>query len=122
MKQESKHLDKVFIALANKHRRAIAHRLSLQPSSISDLADMLKLSLPAIHKHITILEDAKLLQRKKSGRLNFLALNRDAFTLLRQWLDGYHSYWGTNAETLKNYIQWIEEKQVKQVRKNKNIK
>lgn len=113
MKQESKQLDVVFTALANKHRRAITYRLSLQPSSISELAKVLKLSLPAIHRHIKTLEAAKLLQRKKSGRCNFLAINRDAFTLLREWIEGYHSYWGTNAESLNNYIQWIEKKQIK---------
>ena len=113
MKQESKHLDAVFTALANKHRRAIAHRLSLQPSSISDLANVLKLSLPAIHKHIRVLEEAKLLQRKKSGRCNFLALNRDAFTALAGWIEGYHWYWGTNAESLENYVKWIEAKHIK---------
>ena len=113
MKQESKHLDAVFTALANKHRRAITYRLSLQPSSISELAKVLKLSLPAIHKHIRVLEEAKLLQRKKSGRCNFLALNRDALTALREWIESYHSYWGTNAESLKNYVKWIEGKQIK---------
>jgi len=108
MKYESKQLDAAFTALANKHRRAIVYRLSLQPSSISDLANELKLSLPAIHKHIGILEGAKLLKRRKSGRSNFLALNRDALTALRRWIEQYHAYWGSNKESLENYVKWIE--------------
>lgn len=108
MKHEGQQLDDVFTALANKYRRAIVHRLSLHPSSISKLSDELKLSLPAIHKHIKLLEKAKLLQRKKSGRSHFLALNRNAFTVIRAWVEQYHSYWGGNAETLDNYIMWIE--------------
>ena len=108
MEYESKRLDAVFTALANKQRRAIVYRLSLQPSSISGLANELKLSLPAIHKHITILEQAKCLQRKKSGRSNFLALNRDALSALREWIGQYHAYWGSNRESLENYVKWIE--------------
>ena len=108
MKYESKTLDAAFTALANKQRRAIVYRLSLQPSSISRLANELKLSLPAIYKHIGILEKAKLLQRKKSGRTNFLALNRNALVTLREWIEQYHAYWGSNEESLENYIKWIE--------------
>ena len=106
MKKESKQLDAVFTALANEYRRAIVYRLSLQPSTISSLANELQLSLPAIHKHIKILEQAKLLQRKKSGRSNFLALNRDALITLHEWIAQYHPYWGSNTESLENYITW----------------
>jgi len=104
----SKQLSDTFEALANKHRRAIVHRLSLQPASISQLANEQKLSLPAIHKHIKILEQAKLLKRKKSGRVNFLALDRSGLLLMQDWIQQYHAYWGTNEETLENYIASIE--------------
>ncbi len=108
MKHESKQLDGIFTALANKQRRAMVYRLSLQPSSISKLANELGLSLPAIHKHISVLEKAKLLNRKKSGRSNFLALNRDALVALRKWTEQYHAYWGNNDETLENYISHLK--------------
>jgi DNA-binding transcriptional ArsR family regulator len=108
MKYESKQLDAAFEALANKQRRAIVYRLSVQPSSISDLANKLGLTLQSIHRHLRILEAAKLLQRKKSGRSNFLALDRSALVALRDWIDQYHAYWGNNEETLTNYVQWIE--------------
>jgi predicted transcriptional regulator len=49
-------LDLLFGALANEHRREIIYSLGLQPSSISRLASLRGLSLPAIHKHITVLE------------------------------------------------------------------
>ena len=107
MKYEGKQLAAIFEALANEHRRVIIYHLSLQPSSISVLANVLKLSLPAIHKHISVLEKAKFLKRKKSGRCNFLALNRDAFAKLNSWMAGYHSYWGNNNESLANYVKWI---------------
>src|SRR5437667_6718327 len=104
----AKHLSDTFEALANEHRRSIVHRLSLLPASIGQLADAEQLSLPAIHKHIKILERAKLVQRKKSGRTNFLALDRTALRELRDWIEEYHAYWGTNDETLENYVAGIE--------------
>ncbi len=79
-------LDIIFEALANKHRREIIYVLSLQPCSISRLASMRGLSLPAIHKHIKVLEKADMIIRKKIGRTNFLALNRDSLRGLQEWV------------------------------------
>ena len=100
-------LDNVFEALANKHRREIIYVLSLQPCSISHLASMRGLSLPAIHKHIKLLENAGLTLRKKIGRTNFLALNRESLRGLQDWLMQYHTYWGSDQETLENYAQYL---------------
>ena len=82
-------LDKIFEALGNQHRREIIYALSLQPHSISQLAKMRKLSLPAIHKHIKILENADLIKNKKSGRTHFLTINRRALQTLQEWLMQY---------------------------------
>ncbi len=101
-------LDIVFEALANKHRREIIHALGLQPHSISQLASQENLSLPAIHKHIKILERAGLLLRKKIKQTNFLALNKEALRGLQDWLMEYHAYWGSNQETLENYTHYLQ--------------
>ena len=103
----SQDLDIVFEALANKHRREIIYSLSLQPYSISQLASMRGLSLPAIHKHIKVLEKAGMIIRKKSGRTNFLTLNRESLRCLQDWLMQYHAYWGSSEETLENYTQYL---------------
>lgn len=113
--RSNKQLSDTFEALANEHRRAIVYRLSLQPASITQLANAEKLSLPAIHKHIRILERVKLVVRKKSGRTNFLALDRTALRELRDWIEQYHAYWGSNKETLENHAASIE-------RANKSLK
>lgn len=106
--RSSKYLNDTFEALANEHRRSLVYRLSLRPASITELANAEKLSLPAIHKHIKVLERAKLVQRKKNGRTNFLAIDRTALSELSDWIEQYHSYWGTNEETLENYIAGIK--------------
>jgi DNA-binding transcriptional ArsR family regulator len=100
-------LDNVFTALAHKHRREIIYALSLQPYAISQLAEMRGLSLPAIHKHIKVLENADLIIRKKIGRTNFLALKRESLRGLQDWLSQYHAYWGSDEETLENYAQYL---------------
>ena len=101
-------LDHVFEALSSKHRREIIYYLSLQPCSISWLAEMRSLSLPAIHKHIKILEKAGMINRKKIGRTNFLALNRASLAVLQDWVNEYHAYWGSDEESLENYAQFLE--------------
>ena len=108
MKPSSKKLDAIFDTLANNHRRSIVYALSLQPATISELAKREKLSLPAIHKHIKILEENGLVLRKKSGRCNFLALNRDSLLALGDWINQYHAFWGNNNETLENYVERME--------------
>jgi len=105
---ETKALDQVFSALANKRRRQIVYALGLQPASIGQLASQQKSSLPAIHRHIKMLERAKLVQRKKSGRVNFLALDRSGLLLMQNWVLQYQPYWGTQEETLENYVASIE--------------
>lgn len=101
-------LDQIFTALANKRRRQIIYALGLQPSSINQLANQQRLSLPAIHRHIKVLEQAKLVERKKSGRVNFLTLNRSQLKLMQGWVQQYHAYWGTQHETLENYVARAE--------------
>ncbi|OFW67031.1 MAG: hypothetical protein A2Z12_07210 [Actinobacteria bacterium RBG_16_68_21] len=105
------HLDGVFDALANEHRREIIHALSLQPRSISELAYERGLSLPAIHRHIKALEEADMIVRKKVGRTNFLALNRKPLRNLQDWVRQFHPYWGSETETLDNYVEHLSRHQ-----------
>jgi DNA-binding transcriptional ArsR family regulator len=84
--QTPEDLDNVFEALANKHRREIIYVLSLEPCSISKLAFLRNLSLPAIHKHIDVLEKGGIVTRRKVGQTNFLTLNRASLQGLEDWL------------------------------------
>ena len=80
-------LDYIFEALANIHRREIIYVLSLEPCSISKLAFLRNLSLPAIHKHIEVLEKGGMVTRRKVGQTNFLTLNRESLRGLQDWLN-----------------------------------
>lgn len=107
MPETPQDLDNVFEALANKHRREIIHVLSLQPCSINKLASMRGLSLPAIHKHLEVLEKGGMIIRKKIGQTNFLILNRASLRGLQDWIMQYHIYWGSDEATLENYAQYL---------------
>lgn len=91
-------LDGVFSALSHKHRREIIYQLGLQQCSIAKLATLRELSLPAIHKHIKILERAGMITRKKVGRSNFLTLNRDSLRGLQEWALQFHTRWGGDSD------------------------
>jgi DNA-binding transcriptional ArsR family regulator len=100
-------LDPVFEALASRHRREIVRAVALQPLSISHLAQMRELSLPAIHKHIAVLEDSGLVTRRKIGRTNFLTLDRAPLAGVQEWLSQFHTYWGSSQATLENYETFL---------------
>ncbi len=107
-------LDATFSALANEHRRQMIHALAQQPWSIGALADQRNLSLPAIHKHVKVLEAAGLIERKKHGRTNFLALRRGAITVLQDWTEEFHTYWGSDEESLSNYVEFLDRQKRKE--------
>jgi DNA-binding transcriptional ArsR family regulator len=100
-------MDRLFGALANRHRREMVHLLGLQPYSISRLAGIRGLSLPAINKHVRVLEEAGLVRRRKLGRTTFLTLDRASIRGLQAWLGEFHAYWGTEHETLENYEAFL---------------
>jgi len=106
---DSPQLDSILDALANQKRRGIIHDLSLHPATVGQLARHHRLSLPAIHKHIRTLEEAKLIVRRKSGRTNFVALDSAALRLAQNWINQYHVAWASTEATLENYISKMQE-------------
>jgi DNA-binding transcriptional ArsR family regulator len=100
-------LERVLGALANRHRREIVRELALHPQSISRLAAQRGLSLPAIHKHIGVLEASGLARRRKLGRTTFLVLGREPITALQGWLGEFDTWWGSDAASLDNYERYL---------------
>lgn len=102
-------LDSLFTALAHPKRRGIVYDLALNPATISQLAKSHNLSLPAIHKHLKVLESADLIVRRKSGRTHFLTLKTDSLVLAKGWLGQFRTEWGSESATLDNYIARMKE-------------
>lgn len=101
---DTNQLDALFMALSHSKRRAMVHLLSLHPATVKQLAGAYDLSLPAMHKHIRLLEQAQLIARKKVGRVNFVALNGSSLKLVQDWAMQYRTDWGNSEQTLENYI------------------
>lgn len=106
---DSAELDTILDALANQKRRGIIHELSFAPATVGQLARNHDLTLPAIHKHIRILENSRLITRKKIGRTNFVALNSSTLGLAQSWITQYQTTWGSTESTLENYISRLQE-------------
>ncbi len=100
-------LDRALSALANPHRREIVYLLGLQPVAIHQLAAMRGLSLPAINKHIGVLEGAGFIARHKTGRTTFLTLNPAPLDLVKQWVALFDTHWGRGEGTYENYSDYL---------------
>jgi DNA-binding transcriptional ArsR family regulator len=105
----SSQLDHVFNALAHAKRRGMLNTLAYRPATVSQLATEQKLSLPAMHKHIRTLEAAQLIERKKVGRTNFVALNPQSLKTAQDWLAQFHTEWVGKGETLENYLASLKD-------------
>lgn len=86
-------LDRLFSALSDRTRRALLSRLALGPASVTDLARPFRMSLPAVSKHLRILERAHLVSRTVNGRVHRLALRGTPLEEVEVWLDPFRSFW-----------------------------
>ncbi len=89
----TRHLDAVFSALSHPTRRAILAQLSEGESVISQLNTPHKMSLPGVMKHVTVLEQAGLLEREKQGRVVNCRLAAEPLKEATSWIDGYRRFW-----------------------------
>lgn len=103
-------LSPAFEALANDKRRGMIATLSYRPATVSQLADEFGLSLPAIHKHIRMLERAQLIQRRKAGRTNFIALKTGSLQTTQDWINQFQTHWASDNESLENYIASLKDR------------
>ena len=102
-------LDQTFAVLSDPTRRAIISQLAKGEFSIMELASPFDMSLPAVSKHIRILEDAGLLIRKKRGRVHYCHLNARPLRDAAQWLAFYQQFWDSKLDALANFLQETSE-------------
>ena len=99
------HLDRLFHALANQTRRALLSKLTEGGANISELAEPFAMSMPAISKHIRILERAGLVQRTVSGRIHHCALDARPLATVEEWLTFYRRFWGQTLDALADFVE-----------------
>lgn len=104
VKHSSDTLDSVFAALADPTRRAILERLAEGDCSVTELAEPFAMSLPAISKHLRVLEHAGLLVQEKDGRIRRCQLVAEPMQNAAAWLNHYRQFWETQFDALADFL------------------
>jgi DNA-binding transcriptional ArsR family regulator len=98
-------LDATFGALADPTRRAILARLARGEAMVTELAEPFAMSLPAISKHLRVLESAGLLQREIDGRVHRCRLAVEPMKDAAGWIEQYRAFWETQFDALAKYLE-----------------
>jgi len=104
-------LDTTFSALSDPTRRAILSRLREGSASVLELAKPFKMSLPAISKHLRVLEQAGLIHRTKEGRVHRLRLVVKPMKDAAEWIDTYRAFWEDQLDSLAGYLDSMQTKE-----------
>lgn len=98
-------LDTTFSALADPTRRAILARLAAGDATVGDLAEPFRISLPAISRHLKVLEEASLIERERDGQHRRCRLKPDTLANAREWLDFHKRFWGGSLDRLEQHLK-----------------
>ena len=102
---KSQTLDRTFSALSDPTRRGILERLTTGPTSASELARPIGISLPGVLKHIRILEEANLVTTEKSGRTRQCRLGSEHMQDVTRWIERYREQWERQLDRLEVIIE-----------------
>jgi DNA-binding transcriptional ArsR family regulator len=110
-------LDATFAALADPTRRAILARLALGKTSVSELAEPFKMSLPAVSKHLKVLQRAGLIERGREAQWRPCQLAAGPLKDAADWLEHYRRFWEEAFDRLEDYLRDLQSKEKKNGRK-----
>jgi DNA-binding transcriptional ArsR family regulator len=105
VKYKSSELDVVFGALADPTRRQIMERLAEGQSGVTRLAAPFSMSLPAVSKHLRVLERAGLLRRHRHGREHRLEMQGAPMKEALRWIERYRRFWEESLDGLADYLE-----------------
>jgi DNA-binding transcriptional ArsR family regulator len=104
------HLTATFSALADPTRRAILARLALGESSVTSLAEPFAMSLPAISKHLKVLERAGLIARSREAQWRPCRLKAAPLKEATDWLEHYRQFWEESLDRLEEHLRELQRK------------
>jgi DNA-binding transcriptional ArsR family regulator len=110
-------LSTTLAALADPTRRAILRRLALGETSVTDLAEPFEMSLPAVSKHLKVLERAGLIARGREAQWRPCRIEPAALKHVDDWLEEYRRLWDARLDRLDNYLKKLQAKEKKHGRK-----
>ena len=97
-------LDAMFQALADPSRRSMIERLSRGPASVSQLAEPLAMSMPAVMQHLTVLEASGIVRTSKTGRVRSCELAPAALTTAETWIQDRRRVWEQRLDRLEVFL------------------
>jgi DNA-binding transcriptional ArsR family regulator len=114
------HLSQTFAALADPTRRAMLAQLSKGETNVSDLAKpfLNDMSLPAITKHIKVLEKAGFITKTRQAQWRSCKLNGEAFKDMSEWIEQYRMFWEESFDRLDAYLKTVTAKEKTKGAKN----
>lgn len=104
-------LSTTFAALADPTRRAILARLALGQTSVSELAEPFDMSLPAVSKHLKVLEHAGLITRGREAQWRPCKIEPQALKGVDEWLENYRRLWEERLDRLEDYLRELQAEQ-----------
>src|SRR5256714_11354331 len=110
-------LSTTFAALADPTRRAILARLASGEASVTELAEPFEMSLPAISKHLKVLERAGLIARGREAQWRPCRIEANALKDVDDWLERYRRLWEERLDRLEGYLKVLQAKEKKRERK-----
>lgn len=118
----SDRLSSTFQALADPTRRAILARLSQGEASVTELAAPFSMSMPAISKHLKVLERASLITRSKEAQWRPCKLEAAPLEAASNWVEQYRAIWEARFDRLDAYLKEVQEKEAKPKTGKRNAK
>jgi DNA-binding transcriptional ArsR family regulator len=101
-------ISSTFSALADPTRRAILARLALGETSVTELAEPFEMSMPAVSKHLRVLESAGLIIRGREAQWRPCKLKAEPLREAASWLDEYRKFWEESFDRLDEYLKELQ--------------
>lgn len=108
-------LSNTFSALADPTRRAILARLSSGEASVTELAEPFKMSMPAVSKHLKVLQKAGLIERGREAQWRPCRLKADRLKDVSDWVGNYREFWEARFDRLDEYLKELQEQERKAI-------
>ncbi|MGO4211987.1 ArsR/SmtB family transcription factor [Terriglobus sp. 2YAB30_2] len=116
------HLSTTFAALADPTRRAILAKLASGEASVSELAEPFSISMPAITKHLKVLENAGLISRTRSAQFRPCRLEAAPLKEIAGWVEEYRRFWAESFDRLEAYLAEVQAEEHAGKKKKKHKK
>ena len=105
------HLSATFSALADPTRRAILARLALGETSVTELAEPFDMSLPAVTKHLKVLQRAGLITQSRQAQWRPCKLTPQPLQEAADWIEQYRRFWEARLDRLEAYLRALQEQE-----------